>query len=144
MIVVGLASDAGLAVLERPDSAVARFGLLVGGLVLNAVAGALYIGAQLGPGPRDGLMTGVVRRTGWSVRSVRTSIEVTVLAVGFGLGGTVGLGTVLYALGIGPLLQLFLPHFVVPLHEVGPRQDTYREWLAAYRPARRETVVRSW
>ncbi|HEY6576599.1 MAG TPA: hypothetical protein VI029_17070, partial [Mycobacterium sp.] len=68
----------------------------------------LYIGAALGPGPRDGLMTGLVMRTGLSVRLVRTSIEATVLAVGWLLGGTVGVGTVLYAFGIGPLVQLFL------------------------------------
>ena len=144
VVVVGIASDAGLALLDRPDSPVVRSALLVGGLVLNAVAGALYIGAQLGPGPRDGLMTGLVRRTGRSVRFVRTSIEVTVLVVGVGLGGTVGLGTVLYALAIGPLLQLFLPLFVVPLDTVEPRQDPYREWLATYRPARAGTLIRSW
>jgi uncharacterized membrane protein YczE len=76
--------------------------------VLNAFSTVLYIGAALGPGPRDGLMTGLVVRTGLSVRSVRTSIEATVLAVGWLLGGTVGVGTVLYAFGIGPLVQLIL------------------------------------
>jgi uncharacterized membrane protein YczE len=81
--------------------------------VLNAVAGAAYIGAGLGPGPRDGLMTGLVRVTGRGVGVIRTSIEVSVLAVGFLLGGTVGLGTVVYALSIGPLLQLFLPAFTI-------------------------------
>jgi uncharacterized membrane protein YczE len=121
VIVVGVASDVSLALLERPDSLVARSGLLVGGIVLNGIAGALYIGAQLGPGPRDGLMTGLVRRTGWSVRIVRTSIELTVLLVGFLLGGTVGLGTALYALSVGPLLQLFLPYAVVPVGGGGRR-----------------------
>ena len=119
VIVIGVASDVGLALFERPDSLVARTALLLGGIVLNGLAGALYIGAQLGPGPRDGLMTGLVRRTGWSVRVVRTSIELTVLAVGFLLGGTVGLGTALYALAIGPLLQLFLPFTVVPVGGAG-------------------------
>jgi hypothetical protein len=76
--------------------------------VLNAISTVLYIGAGLGPGPRDGLMTGLVVRTGVSVRLVRTSIEVTVLAVGWLLGGTVGVGTVLYAFGIGPLVQFFV------------------------------------
>ena len=76
--------------------------------MLNAFSTVLYIGAALGPGPRDGLMTGLVVRTGLSVRLVRTSIEATVLAVGWLLGGTVGVGTVLYAFGIGPLVQLFL------------------------------------
>jgi uncharacterized membrane protein YczE len=80
--------------------------------VLNAVATALYIGARLGPGPRDGLMTGLARR-GHSIRVVRTAIEATVLVVGFLLGGTVGIGTVLYAVGIGPLVHLLLPRLVV-------------------------------
>jgi uncharacterized membrane protein YczE len=115
VVVIGVASDVTLALLERPEGLAARSVLLVFGVVLNGLAGALYMGAQLGPGPRDGLMTGLVRRTGWSVRLVRTSLEVTVLAVGFLLGGTVGIGTVLYALAIGPLLQLFLPRVVVPL-----------------------------
>jgi uncharacterized membrane protein YczE len=115
VVVIGVASDVTLALLEQPEALATRSALLVAGVVLNGLAGALYIGAQLGPGPRDGLMTGVVRRTGWSVRLVRTALEVTVLAVGFLLGGTVGLGTVLYALAIGPLLQLFLPRVVVPL-----------------------------
>ncbi len=143
-VVIGLASDATLAVLARPESLGGRTGLLLGGIVLNAVASALYIGAQLGPGPRDGLMTGLVRRTGWSVRLVRTSIELSVLAVGFLLGGTVGLGTALYALTIGPLIQLFMPHLVVPLTEPGPRTDSYAAWLAAYRPARRDVPIRTW
>ncbi|WP_024876501.1 YczE/YyaS/YitT family protein [Saccharomonospora piscinae] len=84
--------------------------LLLGGIVLNGLATAVYVGARLGPGPRDGLMTGLAASTGRSVRLVRTAIEVTVLAIGWLLGGTVGVGTVLYALAIGPLTQLFLPH----------------------------------
>ncbi len=118
VVVIGVASDVTLALLERPEGLVTRSLLLVAGVVLNGLAGALYIGAQLGPGPRDGLMTGLVRRTGWSVRLVRTALEVTVLTVGLVLGGTVGLGTVLYALAIGPLLQLFLPRVVVGLEVV--------------------------
>lgn len=118
VVVIGVASDVTLVLLEQPEGLVTRSLLLVAGIVLNGLAGALYIGAQLGPGPRDGLMTGLVRRTGWSVRLVRTALEVTVLAVGFVLGGTVGLGTVLYALAIGPLLQLFLPRVVVDLETV--------------------------
>ncbi len=121
VVVIGVASDVTLMLLEQPEGLATRSLLLVGGVVLNGLAGALYIGAQLGPGPRDGLMTGLVRRTGWSVRLVRTSLEVTVLAVGFLLGGTVGLGTVLYALAIGPLLQLFLPRVVVRLEPVPGR-----------------------
>jgi uncharacterized membrane protein YczE len=114
-VVIGLATDAALAVLAAPEAMAGRVGLMVGGVVLNGLATALYIGSQLGPGPRDGLMTGLVRRTGWSIRVVRTSIEVTVVAVGWALGGVVGIGTVLYALAIGPLVQLMLPWFIVRL-----------------------------
>ncbi len=110
VIVIGLAADAGIAVISQPDNLWLRALLLVGGVVGNGLAGAIYIGAQLGPGPRDGLWLGLVRRTGRSVRFWRTVIEVGVLAVGFLLGGTVGVGTVLYALTIGPIVQFFLPH----------------------------------
>lgn len=89
--------------------------LLLGGVALNALATALYIGSQFGPGPRDGLMIGLVRRTGWSVRVVRTSLELTVIAVGWLLGGIVGVGTIVYALAIGRLVQLLLPMFIVGL-----------------------------
>lgn len=119
VVVIGLATDATLWLLPTPGDLGPRTALLVGGVVLNGLAGALYIGAQLGPGPRDGLMTGIVRRTGWSVRVVRTVLELTVLVTGFVLGGTVGLGTVLYALAIGPLLQAFLPLVVVRLDAPG-------------------------
>ena len=91
-----------------PTSLPVRIAMMVGAVVLNAISTVLYIGAGLGPGPRDGLMTGLVRRTGLSVRLVRTSIEATVLTVGWLLGGTVGVGTVLYAFGIGPLVQFFV------------------------------------
>lgn len=112
-IVIGLAVDQALRVLPASHSLPVQVAMLVGALVGNAVATAAYIGARLGPGPRDGLMTGLVRRTGWSVRIIRTSIEVTVLVVGWFLGGTVGIGTVVYALGIGPLVQPLLPRFDV-------------------------------
>ena len=115
VVVIGVVSDLVLGVLSTPDQPAARAGLLVGGVVLNGLAGALYIGSQLGPGPRDGLMTGLVRRSGRSVRLVRTSIEVGVVAVGWLLGGVVGVGTVLYALAIGPLVQAMLPWCVVGL-----------------------------
>ena len=83
--------------------------------MLNGFAGALYIGSQLGPGPRDGLMTGLSRRTGRSIRLVRTLIELTVLAAGWALGGVVGVGTVFFAMLIGPVTQLFLPMVTVRL-----------------------------
>lgn len=115
VFVIGLALDASLAVLPRVEALPPRLALVVAGVVLNALATAAYIGVQLGPGPRDGLMTGLVRRTGRSVRAVRTGLEVVVVVLGVLLGGTIGLGTVLYALGIGPLVQLLLPRVAVAL-----------------------------
>jgi uncharacterized membrane protein YczE len=113
VFVIGLAVDAALAVLPAPEPMAWRIAFLVAGVVLNAVATAAYIGARLGPGPRDGLMTGLVARTGRSVRLVRTSIELSVLASGWLLGGTVGVGTVLYAISIGPLVHVLLPRLAV-------------------------------
>lgn len=117
VLIIGLAADFGLAVIAQPDDLWLRVLLLIGGVVGNGFAGALYIGAALGAGPRDGLWLGLVRRTGRSVRFWRTAIEVTVLAVGFALGGTVGLGTVLYALTIGPIVQFFLPYLQAEVPE---------------------------
>ncbi len=113
VVVIGLAVDLTLVLLDGPESLAARSLLLVGGIVLNGVAGGCYIGAGLGPGPRDGLMTGLVRRTGGSIRLVRTGIEAAVLLIGWALGGTVGIGTVLYAVSIGPLVHFFLPRLTV-------------------------------
>jgi uncharacterized membrane protein YczE len=113
VFVIGLAVDAALAVLPAPEPMAWRIVFLVSGVVLNSVATAAYIGARLGPGPRDGLMTGLVARTGRSVRIVRTSIELSVLAGGWLLGGTVGVGTVLYAISIGPLVHVLLPRLTV-------------------------------
>ena len=112
-ILIGIATDVTLGLFDAPSSLVWRWVLLLGGILANGLAGALYIGSQFGPGPRDGLMTGLAHRTGWSLRLVRTSIEVTVLAIGWLLGGVVGVGTVLYALLIGPIVQFFLPIFTV-------------------------------
>lgn len=112
-IVIGLAVDVSLAWLPVVDGWPARVALMLGGVVLNGLAGAVYIGAQLGRGPRDGLMTGLARRTGRSLRLVRSLIELTVLALGLVLGGTAGVGTVVFALGIGPLTQFFLPWVAV-------------------------------
>ncbi|MFE7630419.1 YitT family protein [Kocuria sp. NPDC057446] len=114
-VVVGLVLDATLALLPPVESMPLRVLLVLAGVLLNGVATAAYIGVHLGAGPRDGLMTGLVRRTGGTVRVVRTSIEVTVVLAGWVLGGTVGLGTVLYALAIGPLVQILLPRFSVRL-----------------------------
>jgi uncharacterized membrane protein YczE len=115
LVVIGFVADAALAVLTPGESMAMRVTYLVVGIALNGVATAMYIGARFGPGPRDGLMTGIVNR--WprlSIRVVRTSIEVLVLGIGVLLGGTIGFGTVAYALGIGPLVQLFMPAFAVP------------------------------
>ena len=109
VVVIGLVVDGALAAVHAPSALPWRVTLLVAGLLLNALATAAYIGVDLGPGPRDGLMTGLVRRTGGSVRLVRTSIEVAVVLTGWALGGTLGIGTVLYAVAIGPLVQLLLP-----------------------------------
>jgi uncharacterized membrane protein YczE len=109
VIVIGLAVDAAVALLPTPHPLALRVGYLVGGVFANGVATGLYIGARLGPGPRDGLMTGVVRRYGGSIRVVRTAIEVTVLVTGWLLGGSVGAGTLLYAVAIGPLAHAFIP-----------------------------------
>lgn len=108
VIVLGLALDVGLAGLTAPHPLWSRIGFLVVGIVLTGVASGMYIAADFGPGPRDGLMTGLARRTGRSIRLTRTAIELTVLVVGWLLGGTVGAGTVLFAVSIGPLTQLFL------------------------------------
>ena len=113
-IVVGLVFDAvnGLIGDRLFDATMAtRVTLMVGGILLNAVATAAYLGAHLGPGPRDGLMTGLVRRTGHSVRLVRTVIESSVVVGGFLLGGTLGIGTIAYVLLIGPLIQHVMPWF---------------------------------
>ncbi len=126
VILIGVATDATLAMLGTPDGLVARGAFMLGGIVVNGLAGALYIGAQLGPGPRDGLMTGLARRTGLSIRLVRTSLEVTVLATGFLLGGQVGLGTLIYAVSIGPLVQFFLPFTVVALGDGQQAQSSRR------------------
>jgi uncharacterized membrane protein YczE len=109
IVLVALAVDATLAVVGQADAMALRIGLMVAGVVLNGLATAAYIGVRLGPGPRDGLMTGLAARTGVSIRVIRTGIELTVLAAGWLLGGTVGVGTVMYALAIGPLTQAFLP-----------------------------------
>ncbi|MGH8868806.1 MAG: YczE/YyaS/YitT family protein [Actinomycetes bacterium] len=115
VVVIGLVVDVVLHRLPAAGAWWSQTGLMVAGVLLNGVATAAYIGARLGPGPRDGLMTGLVRRCGRSVRLVRTSIEVSVLATGWLLGGTVGVGTVAYAFGIGPIVHVLLPRLTVPV-----------------------------
>jgi len=122
-LLVGFSADATLWVLDEPQALAARIALMVGGVVLCGIASGLYIGAQLGRGPRDGLMTGLARRTGLSIRLVRTLLEIAVVLVGLTLGGVLGAGTVAYALAIGPLAQLFLPLYLVDI-EVSHRKES--------------------
>jgi uncharacterized membrane protein YczE len=117
VLIVGLVMDLMLAVVPPVRFLPAQGALMLGGVVLNGIATGAYIGAGLGPGPRDGLMTGLAAR-GHSIRVVRTSIELSVLLTGWLLGGTVGLGTVVYALGIGPIAHVTIPRLRIP---VGPR-----------------------
>ena len=105
VIVIGLVVNVALSAIPRAHGALAQVSLAAGGILLNGVATAAYIGVRLGPGPRDGLMTGLVRRTGASVRVVRTAIEVSVVISGWLLGGTFGAVTIAYALSIGPIVQ---------------------------------------
>jgi uncharacterized membrane protein YczE len=117
VVVVGLVLELCLVLFEPAHDPAARWTLLLSGVLLNGVATGLYIGARFGPGPRDGLMTGLAAR-GMSLRAVRTGIELTVLAAGIALGGTAGIGTVVYALAIGPLAHVFVPAFTI---ETTPR-----------------------
>ena len=118
-VLIGLVVDPVLAWLDEPSGLAPRLALVVAGLLLNAAATAMYIGAQLGPGPRDGLMTGLARRTGRSIRLVRTAIEVAVVSTGWLLGGVLGVATIAYAVLIGPLTQAMLPFFTVRIQRPG-------------------------
>ena len=112
VIVVGLALELCLIAFEPAHDLATRWTLLLSGVLLNGVATGLYIGARFGPEPRDGLMTGLAAR-GMSLRAVRTGIELTVLAAGIALGGTFGVGTLIYALAIGPLAHVFVPALTI-------------------------------
>lgn len=114
VFLIGTFADISLWLIPPVHNLPLAIAMLVLGLFLNGVATGAYIGAGLGPGPRDGLMTGLVKRTGGSVRLIRTSIEVAVLATGWLLGGTVGLATIIYAIGIGPIVHRMLPIFTIP------------------------------
>jgi uncharacterized membrane protein YczE len=113
VVLIGSSTNVALALLPTPpdDALVARLALMLGGVVVIAVGSGLYLSTDLGPGPRDGLMTGLHHRFGWSIRRARTVVELSVLGLGWLLGGTVGLGTVVFALGIGPLVQIALGVF---------------------------------
>lgn len=136
VFVVGLSMDATLGLAAAPEATAVRIVLMAGAVVLNGVATGLYISARFGPGPRDGLMTGLHRVTGRSIRLVRTAIEVAVLVTGFLLGGSVGAGTVVYALAIGPLSQVFLRVFAMAEPEGG------RSRVVARSPGRLRAILR--
>lgn len=116
---VGVSIDLGMLVLPAAGGIPAAVAMMLGGVVLNGVSGAVYLGAQLGAGPRDGLMTGLGRVLDRPVGPVRIALEVLVLATGTLLGGPLGLGTVLYALGLGPIIQLTLPYVTLPVRGRG-------------------------
>ena len=118
VLVIGTAADVALLALPPIEGLALRIVFLMAAIVLNGAATAAYIGAGLGPGPRDGLTTGLVRITGWRIGWARTAIEVAVLAIGWMLGGVAGVGTVLYALANGPLIQRFMPWF-----EIAPKPE---------------------
>jgi uncharacterized membrane protein YczE len=120
LVVIGFVVDGALAVI--PDAPLwVRAGYLISGILVIGMGTGLYIGARMGPGPRDGLMTGIVARfPRLSIRLVRTVLELTVLGLGWLLGGTVGLGTLAFALAIGPLAQLFIPMFTVMAEDGAP------------------------
>jgi uncharacterized membrane protein YczE len=133
VVVVGVVLELCLVTFEPASDPAARWTLLLSGVLLNGVATGLYIGARFGPGPRDGLMTGLAER-GMSLRAVRTGIELTVLAGGIALGGTAGIGTVVYALAIGPLAHVFVPAFTI-----APRSAAVAArpaWASARAPSR--------
>lgn len=110
---LGPFADLNLELLATPDGLAVQVLYMLAGVTCCGLATAMYVGAQLGPGPRDGLMTGLARRTGLSIRLVRTGIEAMVLVTGAWLGGPVGVGTVVFALAVGPVTQRFLPYLVV-------------------------------
>jgi uncharacterized membrane protein YczE len=130
--VIGVVADQVLAVLATPHSMLLRVAFLIGSIVLNGVSIGMYIGARLGPGPRDGLMTGLAARyPRVKIRTVRTGIEVVVVIAGFLLGGQLGVGTILYALTIGPLTGLFLRIFTVKSPAADPAAVTAAGHLRA-------------
>lgn len=114
ILVIGPAAELGLWLVPQQTEPWMQALVFAGGLALLALATGLYVGARLGPGPRDGLMTGIHARFGWPIWAVRTGIEVTVLAIGFLLGGQVGIGTLAFALLIGPMVNVTLPLLRVP------------------------------
>lgn len=113
IFVIGASADLALKLVPAAAGPAAKWAMLAGGIILLGAAGAAYLCSGLGPGPRDGLMTGLHERVGWPIRRARTAIEILVLAIGWLLGGVAGVGTIVFALAIGPVLQFFLPWFEI-------------------------------
>lgn len=108
---IGTATNVGLTFIPAQTTPLPQLAMMIAGVVVIGIGSGLYLGADLGPGPRDGLMTGLHHRFGWSIRRARTAVELSVLFAGFLLGGTIGLGTLVFAFGIGPIVQWALPLF---------------------------------
>lgn len=149
LVVIGLVVDGALATIPHPATIWLRGGYLVAGILVIGAGTGLYIGARMGPGPRDGLMTGIVARfPRLSIRLVRTTLELTVLGLGWLLGGTVGIGTLAFALSIGPLAQVFIPLFTIrtPAKEPAPADVNEGPEAARHRfPARRPGgIIAAW
>ncbi len=108
VVLIGTATDVAIGLIPTADAVPTQLALMFGGVVVIGLGSAIYLSADLGPGPRDGLMTGLHHRFGWSIRRARTAVELSVLILGWALGGTIGLGTVVFAFGIGPVIQVFL------------------------------------
>ena len=130
VLLIGPSAQLGLWLIPQQTVPWVQAIVFAGGLALLAVATGLYIGARLGPGPRDGLMTGLVRRTGWRIWVVRTGLEVTVLTIGWILGGQVGIGTLAFALLIGPMVNVTLPLLAVPTRPAAASTTTEKEVTA--------------
>lgn len=130
VLLVGPSAQVGLWVIPEVDDLFSRVVLFAGGLAMVALATGLYIGARFGPGPRDGLMTGIHRKYGWKIWIVRTGLEVTVLTIGWLLGGNVGIGTLAFALLIGPMVGVTMPLLLVPAARTDPRPEQPTEVLA--------------
>lgn len=111
ILLIGTSTNIGMALIPSPPELWMRFVMMLAGVAVIAMGSGLYLASDLGPGPRDGLMTGLHLRYGWSIRRARTGIELSVLVVGWLMGGTVGLGTIVFAFGIGPLVQVALKVF---------------------------------
>jgi uncharacterized membrane protein YczE len=111
VVLIGMATNVGIAAIPAMDELVPQLAMMLAGVLVIGIGSGLYLAADLGPGPRDGLMTGLHHRLGWSIRRARTLIEVIVLVAGWLLGGTVGLGTLVFAFGIGPIVQVALGVF---------------------------------